>query len=114
MSGDEEQEYFADGITEDLITELARFQNLVVIARNSTFTYKGKATRVKDVARDLGVHYVVEGSVRRRRSNRFACPLSQAKADLGWDASPSRLVATFEALSSIRRMSGIGPYRSYL
>ncbi len=65
MSGDAEQEYFADGITEDLITELARFQNLVVIARNSTFTYKGKATRVKDVARDLGVHYVVEGSVRK-------------------------------------------------
>ena len=65
MSGDAEQEYFADGITEDIITELARFQNLVVIARNSTFTYKGKATRVKDVARDLGVHYVVEGSVRK-------------------------------------------------
>ena len=65
MSGDAEQDYFADGITEDLITELARFQNLVVIARNSTFTYKGKATRVKDVARELGVHYVVEGSVRR-------------------------------------------------
>jgi adenylate cyclase len=65
MSGDAEQDYFADGITEDLITELARFQNLTVIARNSTFTYKGKATRVKDVARDLGVHYVVEGSVRR-------------------------------------------------
>jgi len=65
MSGDAEQEYFADGITEDIITELARFQNLVVIARNSTFTYKGKATRVRDVARDLGVHYVIEGSVRR-------------------------------------------------
>lgn len=65
MSDDPEQEYFADGITEDLITELARFQNLVVIARNSTFTYKGKATRVKDVARDIGVHYVVEGSVRK-------------------------------------------------
>ncbi len=65
MSGDPEQDYFADGITEDIITELARFQNLVVIARNSTFTYKGKATRVKDVARDLGVHYVVEGSVRK-------------------------------------------------
>jgi adenylate cyclase len=65
MSGEKEQEYFADGITEDLITELARFQNLVVIARNSTFTYKGKAPRIKDVARDLGVHYVVEGSVRK-------------------------------------------------
>jgi adenylate cyclase len=65
MSGEKEQEYFADGITEDLITELARFQNLVVIARNSTFTYKGKAPRIKDVARDLGVNYVVEGSVRK-------------------------------------------------
>ena len=65
MSGDADQDYFADGITEDLITELARFQNLEVIARNSTFTYKGKATRIKDVARDLSVHYVVEGSVRR-------------------------------------------------
>ncbi len=65
MSDDTEQEYFADGITEDIITELSRFQNLVVIARNSTFTYKGKATRIKDVARDLGVHYVVEGSVRK-------------------------------------------------
>jgi adenylate cyclase len=65
MSGDAEQEYFADGITEDLITELARFQNLVVIARNSTFTFKGKPIRIKEVARDLGVHYVVEGSVRK-------------------------------------------------
>ena len=65
VSGDSEQEYFADGITEDIITELARFQNFVVIARNSTFTYKGVATRVKDVARDLGVHYVIEGSVRK-------------------------------------------------
>ena len=65
MSADDEQDYFADGITEDLITELARFQNLVVIARNSTFTYKGKPIRVRDVGRELGVHYVVEGSVRR-------------------------------------------------
>lgn len=65
MSGDPEQEYFADGITEDIITELARFKNIYVIARNSTFTYKGKPVRVPDVARELGVDYVVEGSVRK-------------------------------------------------
>jgi adenylate cyclase len=82
MSGDAEQEYFADGITEDLITELARFQNLVVIARNSTFTYKGKATRVKDVARDLGVHYVVEGSVRRAGNRvRVTVQLIESKSE---------------------------------
>ncbi len=65
MSGDPEQDYFADGITEDIITELARFQATTVIARNSVFVYKGKAVRVQDVARDLGVRYVVEGSVRK-------------------------------------------------
>jgi adenylate cyclase len=65
MSGDPEQEYFADGITEDIITELARFQNLLVIARNSVFTYKGKAVRVEDVGRELGVDYVAEGSIRK-------------------------------------------------
>ena len=65
MSGDPEQDYFADGITEDIITELARFQGLFVIARNSVFTYKGKAVRIEDVGRDLGVNYVVEGSVRK-------------------------------------------------
>jgi adenylate cyclase len=82
MSGDAEQEYFADGITEDIITELARFQNLVVIARNSTFTYKGKATRVKDVARDLGVHYVVEGSVRRAGNRvRVTVQLIESKSE---------------------------------
>ncbi len=82
MSGDPEQEYFADGITEDIITELARFQNLVVIARNSTFTYKGKATRIKDVARDLGVQYVVEGSVRRAGSRvRVTVQLIESKSE---------------------------------
>jgi TolB-like protein/class 3 adenylate cyclase len=65
MSGDKEQEYFADGITEDIITDLSKVSGLVVIARNSTFTYKGKAVKVKKVAEDLGVRYVLEGSVRR-------------------------------------------------
>ena len=65
MSGDSGQEYFSDGITEDIITELSRFRSLFVIARNSSFTFKGKAMKVQDIARELGVAYVVEGSVRR-------------------------------------------------
>ena len=65
MSGDPEQEYFSDGITEDIITELSRFPTLFVIARNSSFHFKGKAVKVSKVGRDLGVQYVVEGSVRK-------------------------------------------------
>lgn len=68
VSGDPDQEYFADGMTEDLITELARLRGLVVIARHSCFVYKGKPTKVQDVGRDLGVSYVLEGSVRRAGS----------------------------------------------
>jgi adenylate cyclase len=65
MSGDPSQEYFSDGITEDIITELSRFSELLVIARNSTFTYKGKAVDVRQIGRELGVRYVLEGSIRR-------------------------------------------------
>ena len=65
MSGDPDQEYFADGISEDLITGLSRIRWLFVIARNSTFVYKHRAVDVKQVARELGVRYVLEGSVRR-------------------------------------------------
>ena len=65
MSGDPEQEYFADGLTEDIITELARIGSMSVVARNSTFVYKGKAVDVKQVGCDLGARYVLEGSVRR-------------------------------------------------
>ena len=65
MSGDPEQDYFSDGITEDIITELSRFQSLWVIARNSVFTYKGKAVTTQEIGRELGVEYVVEGSIRR-------------------------------------------------
>jgi adenylate cyclase len=68
MSGDREQDYFADGITEDIITALSRFRWFFVIARNSTFVYKGKAIDVKQVARELGVRYVLEGSVRKAAS----------------------------------------------
>jgi TolB-like protein len=65
MSGDPEQEYFSDGITEDIITELSRFRELFVIARHSSFAFKGKAVTVQQVGRELGVRYVLEGSVRR-------------------------------------------------
>jgi adenylate cyclase len=65
MSGDPEQEYFADGITEDIITELSRSRELFVIARNSSFAFKGPAVKVEEIARTLGVTYVVEGSVRK-------------------------------------------------
>jgi TolB-like protein/class 3 adenylate cyclase len=65
MSGDPEQEYFADGIVEEIITALSRFKSLFVIARNSSFTYKGKAVDIKQVGRELGVRYVLEGSVRK-------------------------------------------------
>jgi class 3 adenylate cyclase len=64
MSGDPEQEYFADGMVEEIITALSRIRWLFVIARNSSFTYKGKAVDVKQIAQELGVRYVLEGSVR--------------------------------------------------
>lgn len=65
LSGDPEQGYFSDGITNDLITDLSKFSELAVIASHSVFTYKGKSARIEDVARELGVRYVVEGSVQR-------------------------------------------------
>ena len=65
ISGDIEQEYFADGIVEDIITALSHFKALFVIARTSSFPYKGRAMDVKQVGRELGVRYVLEGSVRK-------------------------------------------------
>jgi adenylate cyclase len=65
MSGEAEQEFFADGLTEDILTELSRFRHLFVISRNSAFKYKGKAVDVRQAARELGVEYVIEGSVRK-------------------------------------------------
>jgi len=65
LSGDPEQEYFTDGITEDILTELSRFQTLFVIARNSSFSYKSQAIDIKQIGRELGVRYVVQGSIRK-------------------------------------------------
>jgi len=80
MSGDADQEHFADGITEDIITELSRFRSLFVIARHSSFHYKGKSPRIPDVGRELGVAYVVEGSVRKAGNRvRITAQLIEAK-----------------------------------
>jgi TolB-like protein/class 3 adenylate cyclase len=68
MSTDPEQEYFADGLVEDIITALSRFTSLFVIARNSSFTYKGRSVEIKQIGRELGVRYVLEGSVRKAGS----------------------------------------------
>jgi adenylate cyclase len=76
MSGDPEQEYFTDGMVEEIITALSRIRWLFVIARNSSFTYKGKGVDVKQVARELGVRYVLEGSVRKAGSRVRALPPS--------------------------------------
>src|SRR5262249_42057599 len=79
LSGDPQQEYLADGIVDDIITELSRFSELFVIARNSSFQYKGRAVDVRQVGRELGVHYVLEGSMRRGgdrvRRDAGICPL---------------------------------------
>jgi TolB-like protein/Tfp pilus assembly protein PilF len=82
MSGDSEQEYFTDGITEDIITELSRFRSLFVIARNSSFSFRGHAVDVKELSERLGVRYIVEGSVRRAGNRvRITAQLIDAVAD---------------------------------
>jgi adenylate cyclase len=82
MSGDPEQEYFADGMVEEIITALSRVRSFFVIARNSSFTYKGRSVDVKQVGRELGVRYVVEGSVRKAAGRvRITCQLIEAETN---------------------------------
>ena len=82
MSGEAEQEFFTDGITEDIITELSRFRELFVISRNSSFKYKGQKIDVAKFARELGVQYVVEGSVRKAGNRvRITVQLIDAETD---------------------------------
>ena len=82
LSGDPEQEFFADGITEDILTELSRFRELFVISRTSAFKYKGKVLNIQVVARELGVQYVVEGSVRKAGNRvRVTVQLIDAETD---------------------------------
>jgi TolB-like protein/Tfp pilus assembly protein PilF len=82
MSGEPEQEYFSDGITEDVITELSRFSELRVIARNSSFFYKGKTPKIQEVGRGLGARYVIEGSV-RKAGNRVRVTAKLIEAETG-------------------------------
>src|SRR5439155_404489 len=82
MSGDPEQEYFVDGMVEDIITALARYPSLFVIARNSCFTYKGRAINVTQVGRELGVRYLLEGSV-RKAGNRIRVTAQLVEAETG-------------------------------
>lgn len=94
LSGDLEQEYFSDGITEDVITELSRFHSLFVIARNSAFAYKGRLVDVRTVARELGVSYVLEGSI-RRANNRVRVTAQLIDAQTGnhiWAEKYDRLL----------------------
>src|SRR6202007_501807 len=82
MSNDPEQEFFADGIAEDVITALSRYPSLFVIARNSSFTFKGRAVDVKQVGRELGVPYVLEGSL-RKAGDRIRVTAQLVEADSG-------------------------------
>ena len=95
MSGDPEQDYFADGMVEDIITALARMGAFFVIARNSTFVYKGKAVDIKQVGRELGVRYVLEGSV-RKAGNRVRITGQLIEADTARHVWADRFEGTLE------------------
>ena len=95
MSGDPEQEYFSDGIVEDIITALSGFRSIFVIARNSSFTYKGKAVDIKKVGIELGVRYVLEGSVRKSAS-RVRITAQLIEADTGTHLWAERYDRTLE------------------
>jgi adenylate cyclase len=101
MSGDPEQEYFADGVVEDIITALSRFRQLFVIARNSTFVYQGRAVDVKQVGRELGVRYVLEGSV-RKAANRVRITSQLIDVSTGSHIWRTVLTANWTIFSSSR------------
>ena len=104
MSGDPEQEYFADGVVEDIITGLSRIKWLFVIARNSSFVYKGKAVDIRQVGRELGVRYVLEGSIRKAGNRlRITAQLNEAEtgAHLWADRFEGRLDDVFDLQDQI-------------
>ena len=101
MSGDPEQDYFADGVVEELITALSRFRQLFVIARNSSFTYKDRAADVKEVGRELGVRYVLEGSV-RRAENRVRITAQLIDAQTGGHLWANRFDGTPEDIFDLQ------------
>ena len=91
MSGDSEQEYLADGISENIITALSKIPQMFVIARNSAFTFKGRAVKVQEVAQELGVRYVLEGSVRRQARGCVSRP-SSSRPPLGITSGQSATI----------------------
>jgi adenylate cyclase len=101
MSGDREQEYFADGIAEDIITELSRFRSLHLIARNSSFLYKGRTVDLRQVGRELGAHYVLEGSV-RRGGNRVRINVQLVDAGDGTHAWAERYDRSLEDIFAVQ------------
>jgi TolB-like protein len=101
MSGDPEQEYFADGIVEEIITALSRFRQLFVIARNSSFAYKGKSPDVRQVGRELGVRYVLEGSV-RKAGNRLRITGQLIDATTGAHLWADRFEGTLEDIFDLQ------------
>jgi TolB-like protein/class 3 adenylate cyclase len=101
MSGDPEQEYFSDGMVEDIITGLSRIKWLFVIARNSSFTYKGKSVDVKQVGRELGVRYLLEGSV-RKASNRVRVTGQVVEAETGRHVWAERYDRTLEDVFALQ------------
>jgi TolB-like protein/Tfp pilus assembly protein PilF len=110
MSDDAEQEYFADGVVEDIITGLSRIKSLFVIARNSAFAYKGAAVNVKQIGRDLGVRYVLEGGV-RRVGNRVRLTVQLVEAETGiqlWAERYDRLLEDIFALQDEITISVVG------
>src|SRR5262249_26276061 len=117
MSGDPEQEYFADGMVEEIITALSRIRWLFVIARNSSFTYKGQALDVKQVGRELGVRYVLEGSV-RKAGGRVRITAQLIDAQSGTLSGPTASMARSKTSSTSRTrwlralpVSSSRPYR---
>lgn len=101
MSGDPEQEYFSDGITEDIITDLSRFREIFVIARNSSFAFKGQSIDVTEIARTLGVNYVVEGSV-RKAENRVRITVQLIDATMGEHLWASRYERDLEDIFAVQ------------
>jgi adenylate cyclase len=101
MSGDPEQDYFADGIVEDIITALSRFKSLFVVARNSSFTYKGRAVDVRQVGQELGVRYVLEGSV-RKTANRLRITGQLLEAPSGAHVWADRFDGTLEDIFDLQ------------
>src|SRR4051812_7435133 len=102
LSGDPEQEYFADGVVEDIITGLSRINWLFVIARNSTFVYKGKAVDVKQVGREVGVRYVLEGSV-RKGGNRVRITGQLIEPEPGAHLGAERYDGALEDVSALQK-----------